>query len=219
MFSNDRQLYVTPDTDSTLGTLFLVYTAFGAGHYDAALPFYKHPITQIPQTPPSSSLILRCSCGINTDSQGRKSCISLPHFATCCRCCKQLQSCSSLCHCKNCANPYGIKCTTEAAAGKRKHKHRPHSLQVQVPTSKQFAGERGESLSTAIWSDFETIVLMEVISTNKEKDECDTTKLYNDTVYYSTSMFCPIPLPPGVVFGEKTTGQVEHKSETCSFSV
>ena len=55
MFSNDRQLYVTPDTDSTLGTLFLVYTAFGAGHYDAALPCYKHPITQIPQAPPSSS--------------------------------------------------------------------------------------------------------------------------------------------------------------------
>ena len=89
---------------------------------------------------------------------------------------------------------------------------------MQVPTSKQFAGERGESLSTAIWSDFETIVLMEIISTN-EKDECDTTKLYNDTVYYSTLMFCPIPLPPGVVFREETTGQVEHKSETCSFSV
>lgn len=88
IFSNDRQLYVTPDIDSPLGTIFLVYTAFGAGHYDAALPFCMHPITQIPQASPSLSIVLGCSCGVNTVSQGRKSCKSLPHYATRCRCYK-----------------------------------------------------------------------------------------------------------------------------------
>lgn len=31
------QMYVTPDIEQILGTMFLVYNPFGPGHYDVAL--------------------------------------------------------------------------------------------------------------------------------------------------------------------------------------
>jgi hypothetical protein len=36
----------------------------------------------------------------------------------------------------------------------RKRKRRVHDLQKEIPKSKQFALDRGESLSAAIWSGF-----------------------------------------------------------------
>lgn len=38
----------------------------------------------------------------------------------------------------------------------------PHSLQLTLPSSKKFELERGESIATTIWSEFENIVLMEI---------------------------------------------------------
>ena len=46
IFTTDPEnpfMYVTPDSVSNVGTLFLVYTPFGSGHYDATLPFYSPP--------------------------------------------------------------------------------------------------------------------------------------------------------------------------------
>ena len=86
-----------------------------------------------------------------------------------------------------------------------------HTLQLQLPTSKKFAIDRGESLSDAIWSDFETIIVMEVSQSSEYKDASTITKLYNDIVYYSSSLFCSCPLPHSVVFREKTIHQVQSK--------
>ena len=79
IFTTDPEnpfMYVTPDSVSNVGTLFLVYTPFGSGHYDATLPFYSPP-----QQPLKDS-VNTCSCGVNTQDQGRQSCVPIPQCST-----------------------------------------------------------------------------------------------------------------------------------------
>lgn len=63
----------------------------------------------------------------------------------------------------------------------------PHSLQINIPSSKRFALDREESLSESIWSDFEAIVLDDICHITSEDDDSniDVVKLYNDIVDYS----------------------------------
>ena len=65
-------------------------------------------------------------------------------------------------------------------------------------------------MSTAVWSDFESIIVMEILQSHDQENTTNITKLYNDIVYYS-SLFCACPLPYTVVFREKTIGQIESK--------
>ena len=65
-------------------------------------------------------------------------------------------------------------------------------------------------MSTAVWSDFESIIVMEILQSHNQEDTTNITKLYNDIFYYSSSLFCACPLPHTVVFREKTTGQIEN---------
>ena len=93
-----------------------------------------------------------------------------------------------------------------------KRYRRPHSMQVEIPTSKKFAEDRGEELSTGIWSEFETVVLNEVINTLKDDDnEEDMYKVYNDVVRYSKSNCCSTFLPEKAVFRTKTASQIKRK--------
>ena len=59
-----------------------------------------------------------------------------------------------------------------------------------MPNSKAFAMDRGECISTAVWSDFESIIVMEILQSHDQEDTTNITKLYNDIVYYSSSLFC-----------------------------
>ena len=45
---------------------------------------------------------------------------------------------------------------------KMKKVTRQHPLQVKIPKSKRFAEDRGEIVSEAIWSHFETVLLNEL---------------------------------------------------------
>ena len=81
-------------------------------------------------------------------------------------------------------------------------------MQVEIPDSKKFAIDRGESMSNAIWSDFEAIVLSEVCA---HGEDTESTKLYNDIVYFAKSKFCTNHLPQNVVFREKTREQIQYK--------
>ena len=195
--------YVTPEDTPTQETVFLVYNSSGPGHYDAALPYHK-PV--VPSEKRHSKL-LTCSCGVNNRVEGRKSCIPLPQYSTRCRCYKNDQSCTSHCRCKDCANPHGTKCMKKP----RKRIRRPHSHQLKVPNTKAFATDRGECMSTAVWSDFESIIVMEILQSYDQEDTANFTKLCNDIVYYSSSLFCACPLPHAVVFREKTISQIESK--------
>ena len=57
-----------------------------------------------------------------------------------------------LCQCKEWGNPFGARPIMHGM----KRKRRPHSLQLVLPSSKKFALDRGEFLSTSLWSDFES---------------------------------------------------------------
>ena len=72
--------------------------------------------------------------------------------------------------------------------------------------------KNGESMSAAIWSDFESIVLSEIVSPFSEPQQDATIlRLYNDIVYYSTAPFCIFFLPDVVTFREKNYTQLHAK--------
>ena len=151
----------------------------------------------------------KSSCGVNKIGAGTQtSCISQPHYETRCMCYKLGQACTSLCRCKNCANPNGHR-REEAVSGNRKR--RIHTLQKDISKSKKGLGE---SMSAAIWSDFESIVLSEIVSSfpEQEQDAWPTIlRLYNDIVHYSTAPFCTFFLPDNVTFREKNYMELHAK--------
>ena len=204
---HSKRMFVTPEVELVLGTVFLVYEPVGPGHYDAALPFNKCD-EKMPKE------ITSCSCGVNSADQTRKSCIPLLHYNTQCKCYKQSQSCTSICRCKNCANPCG-----ERRSLPSKRKRTPHSLQIPLPNSKKFAEDRGESVVAGVWSEFETIVVLEIFCFHENQDKTIITKYYNDVVFYSSSLFCLDPLPENVVLREKSIRQVEAKLRNVSNKV
>ena len=67
-------------------------------------------------------------------------------------------------------------------------------MQVSLPVGKKFAIQRGKSLSNTIWSDFETLVLEEILHVSHEDSSTviNIVKLYNDIVEYSRCTFCII---------------------------
>ena len=71
--------------------------------------------------------------------------------------------------------------------------------------------DRGECISTAVWSDLKSIIVMEILQSHDQEDTTNITKLYKDIVYHSSSLFCACPLPLTVVFREKTIVQIESK--------
>ena len=58
------------------------------------------------------------------------------------------------------------------------------------------------------WSDFETIVLHQIL---KDNSSSDTHKVYNDIVDYSKALYCVQPLPSNVVFRTKTETEISSK--------
>ena len=197
-------MYIVPMVGCAERSIFLLYTHTGPGHYDAALPYSK----TVGQASPTSTSVKvgSCSCGVNKSHSG-KSCAPSGVYATRCRCYLNSRPCTSFCRCKDCTNPCGIRPHMQQGT---KRQRRQHSMQQQIPSSKMFALDRGESLSTAIWSDFESIVLAEICALGQQED---ITKFYNDIVYYSKSSFCMVPLKEGIVFREKTTSQLSAKLE------
>ena len=177
-------LYITPVLDTQETPTFLVYDASGPGHYDSAILYTDTCTTHADQKLPKPT---KCSCGVNKKGAGTQtSCIFQPHYETRCMCYKLGQACTSLCRCKNCANPNGHR-REEAVGGKRKR--RIHALQKDIPKSKKFALDRGESMSAAIWSDFESTVLAEIVSSFSEpQHDATILQLYNDII--TTVLHC-----------------------------
>ena len=191
----DNPMYITPATVSTDTNAFVVYSSYGTGHYDAATPYFKEG---------NSHDAIRCSCGVSNKNSGRKSCMLSSLCMTRCKCYKSQKPCTSLCRCCNCFNPNGVKPPPPLCISTRWH-----SFQMDIPSSKRFAEDRGQDPSGAIWSDFESVVLYEI--NNQLEDVEDVFKLYNDMVYYSSAPYCVAALPHNVVFRSKKTVQVVSK--------
>ena len=76
-------------------------------------------------------------------------------------------------------------------------------MQINLPTSKRFAEENREEMSTGVWSSFATILLKEIIIVPH--------KMYDDVVYYANSNFCTIHAPEVIVLCTRTTAQTHSK--------
>ena len=76
------------------------------------------------------------------------------------------------CSCRDCANPHGARVPIPKGGKRKRH---PHPLQAAIPTSKRFAVDREENLSTSVWSDFESIVLDEILSHQQQASAIDIT--------------------------------------------
>jgi len=199
-------MYVVPMNGSPNGTVFLVYNPAGTGHYDAAIPCsYSLKSTN---TADLDMLTKKnsCSCGVNP-IKSKTSCSPNPTYATRCKCYNKGLPCSSMCKCKECANPHGLK-PAQPPTKKRSRVH--HSMQLEIPASKKFALDRGEVISEAVWSRFESIVLDE-LCTSPEIEQSDIPKLYNDVVHYSKCDFCTMPLQDSDLFRSKTVQQIQSK--------
>lgn len=210
--AEEHPLYITPEGCTSHGTIFLVYHSGGSGHYDAAVSCLGTDNGHFTTHIQSTSTVVKCSCGVNS-KELRAVCMPQPLYATRCKCYKSGESCSPLCKCKNCQNPHGERVKSSGQAN-RKRRH-PHMLQLDVPSCKKYANERGESINLGIWSKFETLVIMEIVAglsySKLSYDTENVRHIFNDIVYYSTTSFCVLPLPDNIVFRSKTYGQIEAK--------
>lgn len=94
--------------------LFVAYNQYGAGHYDALVVSNtagRHQELQVPSTPVLPTEVSKCTCGKN-DKSGEAHC--QPHemkytSVTRCQCYANKRTCTHLCKCKNCSNPFGSR--------------------------------------------------------------------------------------------------------------
>ena len=177
--------------------------------------YSQSPLSLAWGLPPLNDRMIRCRFGVNSQSEERKSCFPLAHSLTRCKCYKASQPCTSLCGCKNCHNPHGIS-PAKTALRKRRQ---PHMLVKEIPPSKKFVVERGEIVSSSIWSDLETIILKEISITTEEYTHHSVTKLYNDIVYYSTCCFHTHTLPENAILREKSLQQISFKLRTFNHPI
>ena len=202
---DSHPIYVVPVVGFPSGIIFLVYHPAGTGHYDAAIPC-SYASTKFTLTNANSHVKTSCSCGINT-TKSKTSCAPNPTYSTRCKCYHKGFACSALCKCKECANPHGLK-PPKPFTQKRSRNH--YYMHVDIPPSKKFAVDRGEVISEAIWSTFESIVLNELCK-SPEVEGSWIPKSYNNIVSYSKCTFCTIPLEDDVLFRNKTTQQIQSK--------
>lgn len=206
----NKPLYVTPEDNVCHGTIFLVYQCSGKGHYDAALP--SHATTNLTTSAEVENVDMKCSCGKNSKGEV-PSCAYRPLYASRCKCYNSGVPCSVTCKCKNCNNPHGKRVKPSETSTKRK-RHR-HTLQMDLPCSKKFASDSGEDIADGVWSQFETLVVNEIVATLSYSksiyDATNATIVYNKVQYYSSASFCTFPLPANVVFRIKTVKQVDAK--------
>ena len=122
--------------------LFSLYNPTGSGHYDAIILYIYTVNNSKASSKPQPKEHSSCRCGVNGNNSG-KSCTPNQYYATRCKCYLSSTPCSSNCCYKNCNNHCGQRPVT-SLEGKRKR--RAHSLQIELPSSKKFAVERGAVL-------------------------------------------------------------------------
>ena len=194
--------YISP-RESPEYIMFLAYTASGPGHYDSVL--YAGTINDL-QTTPSAT---KCRCGVNVKDKTTSACSHTSQRHSMCKCLAVKQPCSKLCGCKGCANPFGNR----VVLGKRKRE--PHSWQQLDCCNASFILERGQTLTDGCWSDFETIVLINIIQyCNAEAlatsaDEIQA--MYNEVVSFIHAPYCSIQLPPTALLRKKSGRQMKSK--------
>ena len=198
--SNKPLYFSTPDMITSKASVCVLYRA-SLSHYDALVKSYD---LNSSSTSPNKSSRAYCNCGVNKKTE-EKSCCPSPIYSSRCKCLRLSQPCSLLCRCKNCNNPNGKRPMINAA---KSRKRQSHTFQMKIPTAKSFAQERDQTLCQGAWSDYETILLLEI---GVHNDPQEVTDIYNKLVLYSKSMLCTLTLPENVIFRMKSLSQVRSK--------
>ena len=147
--------YITPHESPTQNVIFVAYTDHGPGHYDCVLYNGK---ANLDKTMVVSSIAdVKCRCGVNVKDETTHSCCNMPDRCSSCKCLAAKKSCSKLCGCKRCLNPYGNR----VVLGKRKRES--HLWQKFDLTSKDKLLSKGQSLADGSWSLLESIVLIHIL--------------------------------------------------------
>ncbi len=198
--------YISPRENPEY-VMFLAYTASGPGHYDSVL--YTGAQTNYLQTTYVHS-DTKCRCGVNVKDKTTYACSHTSQRHSKCKCLAAKQPCSNLCGCKGCTNPFGNR----VVLGKRKRE--PHSWQQLDCCNASFILERGQEMADGCWSDFETILLINIIQycSNIEDlatsaDEIQTT--YNDIVTFVHAPYCSVQLPQTALLRKKSGRQIKSK--------
>ena len=200
--------YIVP-RQSANNVIFIAYTDYGPGHYDSVLYKGEADLHQF------SASVIKCRCGVNVKVGDSLVCVDTPERHSYCKCLAAKRSCSNMCGCKGCSNPYGHRVTL----GKRKRV--PHTWQKFDLSSTSVTLRKGQTLADGGWSLFETIVFTHVIHFL----ECNSVdpitpesihSAYNCIVEYAQAPHCSIPHPCNAVFRRKTTKQVESKFDHFS---
>lgn len=193
--------FVSPPTTSEL-VLYLAFTSFGSGHYDALV--LKSDVQP-------TRRVTKCRCGLTSNKVDYIACAHRDGRHSSCRCLAKGQSCSALCKCKNCTNPNGKK----PVKTKRKRSRTLHKWQLVNTSNTSFAIEAGVLLAQGAWSDFENIVFantMKHIESNMiESNTAMVSSLYHSIVKHINAPYCSIELPEGEMLRDKTTQQIAGK--------
>ena len=100
IFTTTQPMYVVPVDGSTPdGSIFLVYTLEGPGHYDAAIT-YSDTIGSKSAGSTSTldqSHTQKCSCGVNKATPGSTSCSPNPLYSVRCKCYRNSKPCGIFC--------------------------------------------------------------------------------------------------------------------------
>jgi hypothetical protein len=196
--------YVTPRQSST-NVIFVAYTDCGPGHYDSVIFKDDASLTLLPNKEN------KCRCGINFKDGNYSSCKStMDKKHSRCKCLAAKKPCSSLCSCKGCQNPYGIR----VSLGKRKRQ--PHNWQKLDKSNLTVTIKHGQELADGGWSLLESIIFVHVNNhygcTEKDHSTAeDCLSFYNNLVDYIDSSASPISLPSNALLRKKSMKQFNSK--------
>ena len=165
----------THTTPATSDAIYLAFTQYGTGHYDAAEPVPPPP-SQVVQTVASTQ---RCTCGRKRGTVGKACSTSNRIYSTRCPCATSGKACTIFCRCKNCDNPNG-KRPTEAATPAHKRRRLQYTNQtipLKGSTDATFMQKAGEKVNIGKFTTFE-FLLVTVLRKKLEGDNSSDRTIY-----------------------------------------
>lgn len=165
----------TYSVPATSDAIYLAFTQYGTGHYDAAEPVSPTP-SQLEQTTVSTQ---KCTCGRKKGTAGKACSTSNRLYSTRCPCATSGKACTNLCRCKYCENPNGKRSTETAtpAHKRRRLQHTNQTIPLKGSTDVTFMEKAGEKVNIGKFTTFE-FLLVTALSRKLEGDDSSDKTLY-----------------------------------------
>ena len=190
-------VHVMPRLVKLNNPVYVAFTQFGMGHYDAVVMNTSdstHKSYSTPKQSPVNTGATSCSCGKSVTLQSH--CIPLKNRYTTtikCSCLKAENGCSQACRCKNCANPHGSR-EASSNAGAPKRKRQRHKWQQDTQKSALYGIKLGEEMSPGRRTILEFFILEGIFQHCEVEDAETLTILYNAITEFADIFECQLPL-------------------------